>query len=72
MGTSKPKELFWVEMKLSGRVGIELPYRASAGVRGGKRSSLKACQDSRAIILRYDPKAQVRIFKAAVDWEEVK
>ena len=67
--TSKPKKLYWVEMKLSGN---RIPWsRKTAGVRGGKRSSLKACQDSKAQILRADPNAQVKIYEAVVDWKEV-
>lgn len=69
MSASKPKKLYWVEMKLSGN---PIPYRMnSAGVRGGKRSSLRACQDARAQILRADPHAAVRIFEADVEWKEI-
>ena len=68
-GVSRPKELFWVEMKLSGN---PIPYRHNtAGVRGGKRSSLEACLDSKRTILRADPDAEVRIFSTATDWTEV-
>lgn len=66
---SKPKKLYWVEMKLSGN---KIPWSLkSAGVRGGKRSSLKACQDSRARILHADPEATVKIYEADVVWREV-
>lgn len=64
----KPKELFWVEMKLSGTIN---PWHLSAGVRGGKRSSLQACKDAKAQILKADPGARVKIFRSAVVWEEV-
>ena len=67
--SAKPGTLYWVDMKLSGK---PIPYRLNtAGVRGGKRSSLKACQDARATILRADPQAKVRIFRADVEWVEV-
>lgn len=66
---SKPKKLYWVDMKLSGN---PIPYRLkTAGVRGGKRSSLEACLDSRAQILRADPQAEVHIYESDVVWEEV-
>lgn len=66
---SKPKKLFWVEMKLS---GSKIPYRfKSAGVRGGKRSSLEACRDSKRTILRADPDAVVKIYESDVVWREV-
>lgn len=56
-------------MSLSGNY---IPYRLkSAGVRGGKRSSLKAAKDSRALILRADPEATVKIYRSKVIWEEV-
>lgn len=67
--TSKPKELFWVEMKLSGN---KIPYSKNrAGVRGGKRSSLRAAKESRAQILGADPEAIVKIYVAEVVWREV-
>lgn len=66
--STPPKELFWVEMKLS---GDPIPYRLNrAGVRGGKRSSLAACLDSKRAILRADPRAEVRIFSTVTDWVE--
>lgn len=65
--SARPKELFWVDMKLSGNPA---PYRHSAGVRGGKRSSLAACLDAKRMILRADPKAKVRIFRTVTDWVE--
>lgn len=66
--TARPKELFWVEMKLSGN---PIPYRERrAGIRGGKRSSLQACLDTKATILRADPAAEVRIFSTPTAWVE--
>lgn len=71
MASGKPKKLYWVEMKLS-KPKWKLPYRANtAGVRGGKRSSLSACQESRAQILSADPEAIVKIYEAVVTWKEV-
>lgn len=66
---SKPKELFWVDMRLSGN-HIEW-RRQTAGVRGGKRSSLRACLETKAQILRADPLATVKIYKTETNWEEV-
>lgn len=67
---SKPKKLYWVEMKLSGNVR---PWHRgmTSGVRGGKRSSLRACQESKAQILGADPEATVKIYEADVVWREV-
>ena len=66
---TKPGTLYWVEMKLSGN---KIPYRANtAGVRGGKRSSLRAAEGSKAQILAADPAATVKIFEADVIWKEV-
>lgn len=66
---SAPKELFWVEMKLSGN---PIPYRERrAGIRGGKRSSLEACTESRDTILHADPEAKVRILRTVTNWVEV-
>lgn len=69
MGAAKPKKLYWVEMKLSGKASR---WRQSAGIRGGKRSTLANARESRAMILRYDPDATVRIYEADVDWREVR
>lgn len=67
----KPKKLYWVEMKLSTKLW-KLPYgKRTAGIRGGKRSSLKACQDSKRMILSADPDATVKIYEADVIWKEV-
>ena len=64
---SRPKELFWVDVRLSG----ERPrWRASAGVRGGKRSSLAACLDTQAQVLKFDPHASVKIWQTTCDWKE--
>lgn len=66
---SKPKELFWVDMKLS---GTRIPWaHQRAGIRGGKRSSLRACLDSKETILKADPGATVKIYKTETNWEEV-
>jgi len=65
---SKPPELFWVDMKLSGN---KIPYRhKTAGVRGGKRSSLQACKEAKATILRADPEAAVKIYRTGTEWIE--
>lgn len=67
----KPDILYWVDMKLSVPLW-KIPYQLKrAGVRGGKRSSLKACLDSRDAILRADPNASVGIYSADVVWQEV-
>ena len=66
----RPKKLYWVEMKLSDK-GRHWSTHKTAGVRGGKRSSLEACRDSRAQILRADPSATVKIYEAEVNWREV-
>ena len=69
MGSSKPKKLFWVEMRLSGK---HIPWsKKTASVRGGKRSSLKACKEARASILSADPEAVVKIYEADVVWREI-
>jgi hypothetical protein len=66
---ARPPELFWVDMKLSGN---PIPYhRNTAGVRGGKRSSLRAAKESREQILRADPAATVTIYRTGTDWIEV-
>ncbi len=67
----KPKKLYWVEMKLSDK-SWKFPYgKMTAGVRGGKRSSLEACQNSKKMILSADPNAIVKIYEADVVWKEV-
>ena len=64
---SRPKELFWVDVRLSG----EKPrWRATAGVRGGKRSSMAACLDTKAYVLKFDPHASVKIWQTVCDWKE--
>lgn len=66
--SNRPKELFWVDMRLSGAASS---WRASAGVRGGKRSSLKAALDARSQILKHDPDAVVKIYRTTCHWEGV-
>jgi len=66
---SKPKKLYWVEMKLSGN---RIPWsKKTASVRGGKRSSLRACKEAKASILKADPEAKVKIYEADVVWREI-
>jgi hypothetical protein len=65
---SRPPELFWVDMKLSPAMRYK---RARAGVRGGKRSSLKAAKESRSTILNADPEAVVKIYSTGTNWIEV-
>lgn len=66
--SAKPTELFWVDMKLSGE---PIPYRKNtAGVHGGKFSSLRAARDARDAILDADPKATVTIWKTHTDWKK--
>lgn len=69
--SNKPKKLYWVDMKLSGNVPSWDRRVRRAGVRGGKRSSLRACQDSKRLILQGDPDAVVKIYEADVIWKEV-
>lgn len=61
----KPTALFWVDMQLS----PECPRYRRAGIRGGKRSSLRAAREAKADILRFDPDATVRIYQTDCDWK---
>lgn len=80
--TKPPKELWWVDARftpLRERLAAqqELPWgqragtRKWAGVKGGKVSSYEAAVTRRTAILAYDPQAEVRIYKAVTNWEEV-
>lgn len=63
---SRPKELFWVDVRLSGE---QASWKARAGIRGGKRSSMKACLETQAAVLRFDPHAHVKIWRTSCDWK---
>lgn len=71
MSARLPDTLYWVDMKLSVPLW-KIPYQLrKAGVRGGKRSSMKACLDARDAILKADPNATVSIYSTDVVWQEV-
>lgn len=64
----KPSKLYWVDFTLSRKLSWS---EKRAGIRGGKRSSLRACQETRTDILRLDPDAVVHIYEAETIWKEV-
>lgn len=71
--SAKPKELFWVDVKLSGKApASRFSTRRTAGIRGGKRSSYQACLDTKAMVLRFDPEAVVTISKTMCTWSVVR
>lgn len=64
----KPETLYWIDLKLSRNLTWS---KKSAGMRGGKRSSLAACLSTRRMVLSRDPDAKIKIYEAAVDWKEI-